>query len=137
MEKIQWFTVANLLVCAIILPLSRLYGFVKAIKECNCFHLVSITEVITLANIKSAKKRIRQTEKRTAHNRMYVSAARTYVKRTRQLIADGKLDEAETAANMAYKTLDKAARKHVIHPRNAARRKGRLMAALEKARQAS
>ena len=99
--------------------------------------MVSITEVITLANIKSAKKRIRQTEKRTAHNRMYVSAARTYVKRTRQLIADGKLDEAETAANMAYKTLDKAARKHVIHPRNAARRKGRLMAALEKARQAS
>lgn len=90
-----------------------------------------------MANIQSAKKRIRQTQKRTAHNRMYVSAARTYVKRTRQLIADGKLDEAEAAASMAYKTLDKAARKHVIHPRNAARRKGRLMATLEKARQAS
>jgi small subunit ribosomal protein S20 len=88
-----------------------------------------------LANIQSAKKRIRQTEKRTAHNRMYISSARTYVKKTRQLIADGKLEEAETAATQAYKTLDKAARKHVIHPRNAARRKGRLMAALEKARQ--
>jgi hypothetical protein len=35
---------------------------------------------------------------------------------------------------MAYKTLDKAARKNVIHPRNAARRKGRLMASLEAAK---
>ena len=90
-----------------------------------------------MANIQSAKKRIRQTEKRTAHNRMYISSARTYVKKARQLIVDGNLDEAEATANMAFKTLDKAARKHVIHPRNAARRKGRLMAALEKARQAS
>ncbi|MBK7895258.1 MAG: 30S ribosomal protein S20 [Candidatus Promineifilaceae bacterium] len=90
-----------------------------------------------MANIQSAKKRIRQTQKRTAHNRTYISTARTYVKRTRQLLADGKLDEAQAAANLAYKTLDKAARKNVIHPRNAARRKGRLMAALEHARQNS
>ncbi len=88
-----------------------------------------------MANIQSAKKRIRQTEKRTAHNRSYISAARTYVKKTRQFIADGDLEKAEATANMAYKTLDKAARKNVIHPRNAARRKGRLMAALEQARQ--
>ncbi|GJM40557.1 MAG: 30S ribosomal protein S20 [Ardenticatenaceae bacterium] len=88
-----------------------------------------------MANIQSAKKRIRQTQKRTVHNRTYISAARTYVKRTRQLIADGNLEEAQSTANMAYKTLDKAARKRVLHPRNAARRKGRLMAALEKARQ--
>ncbi|MCP4420539.1 MAG: 30S ribosomal protein S20 [Chloroflexi bacterium] len=88
-----------------------------------------------MANIQSAKKRVRQTEKRTAHNRRYTSAARTYVKRARQFIADGNLDEAETTAVLAYKTLDKAARKRVIHPRNAARRKGRLMAALAKARQ--
>lgn len=90
-----------------------------------------------MANIQSAKKRIRQTQKRTAHNRTYISAARTYVKKTRQLIAEGDLEQAEEVANLAYKTLDKAARKHVIHPRNAARRKGRLMAALEKARQDS
>jgi len=89
-----------------------------------------------LANTQSAKKRIRQIAKRTAHNRSYTSAARTYVKKARRLIAEGKLDEAESVANMAYKTLDKAARKHVIHPRNAARRKGRLMAALHEARNA-
>lgn len=87
-----------------------------------------------MANIQSAKKRIRQTAKRTQSNRVYRSSARTYVKRTRQLIAAGKLDEAEAAAQLAYQTLDKAARRRVIHPRNAARRKGRLMASLAKAK---
>lgn len=87
-----------------------------------------------MANTKSAKKRIRQTEKRTARNRVYRSSARTYIKKTRQLIAAGQLDEAEAVAVQAYSTLDKAARKHVIHPRNAARRKGRLMAQLAQAR---
>lgn len=88
-----------------------------------------------MANTKSAKKRIRQTEKRTEHNRQYRASARTYVKKARRLIEEGKLDEAEVAANQAYKTLDKAARKRVVHPGNAARRKGRLMAALAAARQ--
>lgn len=87
-----------------------------------------------MANIQSAKKRIRQTAKRTQLNRVYRSSARTYIKKTRQHIADGNLDAAEESAQLAYKTLDKAARKNVIHPRNAARRKGRLMAALAAAR---
>lgn len=95
------------------------------------------SEVIALANTKSAKKRIRQTKKRTAENRQYRVTARTFVKKARQLIADGNLEGAEAAANQAYQTLDKAARKNVLHPRNAARRKGRLMAALSAARTSS
>ena len=87
-----------------------------------------------MANIKSAKKRIRQSEKRTVHNRKYISGARTHIKKLRQLVADGKIDEAEKEAQAAYSTLDKAARKHVVHPRNAARRKGRIMAMLNAAR---
>ena len=87
-----------------------------------------------MANIQSAKKRIRQTVKRTERNRVFRASTRTYIKKTRQLIASGDLDEAEMMARKAYKTLDKSARKRIIHPRNAARRKGRLMAALEKAR---
>ena len=87
-----------------------------------------------MANIQSAKKRIRQTVKRTERNRVYRSSTRTHIKKTRQLIAEGNLDEADVMARKAYQMLDKAARRHVVHPRNAARRKGRLMAALEKAR---
>lgn len=90
-----------------------------------------------MANTASAKKRIRQTEKRTQRNRQYKAAARTHVKKVRRLIAENKLDEAELAAREAYQTLDKAASKNVVHPRNAARRKGRLMAALASARSAS
>jgi small subunit ribosomal protein S20 len=89
-----------------------------------------------LANITSAKKRIRQTVKRTERNRRYIAGARTYIKRTRNLIAEGKLDEAEATARQAYSTLDKAVRKGVVHRGNASRRKGRLMAALAEARQA-
>jgi small subunit ribosomal protein S20 len=88
-----------------------------------------------LANTDSAKKRIRQTKKRTVLNRQYRSSARTYIKKAQRLMAEGNIEEAEVAANEAYKTLDKAARKHVLHPRNAARRKGRLMAALAAAQQ--
>lgn len=87
-----------------------------------------------MANIQSAKKRIRQTARRSKQNRVYIASARTYIRRTRELISDGELDEAELVARQAYQTLDKAARKRVVHPRNAARRKGRLMAALDRAR---
>lgn len=87
-----------------------------------------------MANTDSAKKRVRQTEKRTERNRRYKAAARTHVKKVRRLIAENKLDEAEQAARDAYATLDKSARKNVVHPRNAARRKGRLMAAIAAAR---
>lgn len=87
-----------------------------------------------MANTESAKKRIRQTEKRTERNRHYRGSARTYIKKVRRLIAENKLDEAEAVARDAYQTLDKAAQKKIVHPKNAARRKGRLMAALAAAR---
>ena len=90
-----------------------------------------------MANIQSAKKRMRQNEKHRQHNRHYTSAARTHIRRTRELIESGKLDEAEESMRQAASILDKAARKRVIHPGNAARRKSRLMAQLAEARQAA
>jgi len=96
-----------------------------------------ITEDLDLANIQSAKKRIRQTAKRTVHNRMYLAAARTHVRKANQLIKTGELDAAETAVREACSTLDKAARKNVLHPGNASRRKGRLMAKLASAQAAA
>ena len=87
-----------------------------------------------MANTTSAKKRIRQNVKRRERNRQYRSAARTYIKKTRNLIEEGKLDEAEASMRQAVSTLDKAARKGVIHKNNASRRKSRIMTALAKAR---
>ncbi|MCA9938333.1 MAG: 30S ribosomal protein S20 [Anaerolineales bacterium] len=90
-----------------------------------------------MANIKSAKKRIRSSERRRVYNRHFRASARTYVKKTRQLIAEGRLDEAEQMSRAAASMLDKAARKGVIHKSNADRRKGRLMQALATARKAA
>ena len=87
-----------------------------------------------MANTQSAKKRIRQNAKRRERNRIYRSAARTHIKRTRTLIAAGQLEEAETAMKEAVSTLDKAARKGILHKGNASRRKSRIMKAYARAR---
>lgn len=81
-----------------------------------------------MANHKSALKRIRQNEKRRIYNRMYRSRTRTFVKKARTLIDSGKSQEdAVTATKAALRELDMAASRGVIHKRNAARRKSRLM----------
>ncbi len=87
-----------------------------------------------MANIKSALKRIRQNEKRRLHNRAYRSRTRTLIKNARTAIESGNVDEAREATRVAVRDLDKLATRGVVHKRNAARRKGRLMkqlAALE------
>jgi small subunit ribosomal protein S20 len=88
-----------------------------------------------LANTKSAIKRVRSSERRRKVNQVHRSRARTYVKKTRVLIAAGRLDEAEAMVREASSALDVAARKGVIHDNNAARRKSRLMKQLNQAKQ--
>jgi small subunit ribosomal protein S20 len=82
----------------------------------------------------SAKKRLRQTEKRRVHNRVYRSRARSQIKKTDRLISERKLAE---AAASAVKALDRAAQKGVIHKKNAARRKSRLLKRLSRAQSRS
>ena len=78
-----------------------------------------------MANIKSQIKRNRQNEKRRLRNRTTRGAARTAVKDARTAL-ESKTD-LKTSVLFAISMLDKAANKGAIHPRNAARRKGRLM----------
>ena len=80
-----------------------------------------------MANHKSALKRIRQNEKRRLHNRSYRNRARTLVKQAREAIERGDVDEAREATRMATRDLDTLASRGIIHSRNAARRKSRLM----------
>ncbi len=82
-----------------------------------------------MANNKSQIKRIRQAEKRRILNRTFRNRARTLVKQARLAIHShkGTVETAEDATIRAVRDLDKAASKGIIHPRNAARRKSRLM----------
>jgi small subunit ribosomal protein S20 len=89
-----------------------------------------------LANIKSSAKRARQNVKRREQNRYFKATARGYVKKARTQIESNDLDAAEATVQQATVALDKAAQKGIIHPNNAARRKSRLMKALNKARAA-
>jgi small subunit ribosomal protein S20 len=79
-----------------------------------------------LANTKSAQKAMRQTERRTAQNRSRRSAVRTFVKKAGIAVL-GTSDNAAEVVRQAVKALDKAAKRGIIHPNAAARRKSRLM----------
>ncbi len=89
-----------------------------------------------MANHKSAIKRIRQSDKRRDYNRAYRSRARTFVKKARITIDGSDTQAAEEATRLAIQDLDKAASKGVIHKRNAARRKSRLMKQLNEMKNA-
>ncbi len=63
---------------------------------------------------------------------------RTYVTKAEKLIDAGNdMDAAGEAVKQAISVLDKTARRNVLHPNNAARRKSNLMRRLNKARVAS
>ena len=61
------------------------------------------------------------------------SKAKTLVTKARRLIEDDEMEAAEAVVQDAVVALDKAAKKRAIHPKNAARRKSRLMGRLHKA----
>jgi small subunit ribosomal protein S20 len=84
-----------------------------------------------VANIKSQIKRNKQNEKRRLRNRVVRGAARTAVKNANTAMTTG--EESKAPILTAISALDKAAEKGAVHPRNAARRKSRLMKAANKA----
>ncbi len=79
-----------------------------------------------MANIKSAIKRIRQTEKRRVRNAAVRSTVRTSVKSARAAIEGGQAAQARETLLRTIQVLDKAVTKGVIHKNTAARKKSRL-----------
>jgi small subunit ribosomal protein S20 len=74
----------------------------------------------------SAKKRVRQTEKRTLANKATRTSMRTIEKRMLALIEAGNAAEAKKLLPELYQRLDKAAKRRVIHPNKAANRKAKI-----------
>jgi small subunit ribosomal protein S20 len=77
---------------------------------------------------KSAKKQMRQSRRRAAHNRTQRSQLRTALKKVRAAGSGAAGSGAEAAKAYADATtlLDRAAQKRLIHPNAAARQKSRL-----------
>ena len=85
---------------------------------------------------KAAKKYMRVTAKNTALNKIVKGVVKSAIKKTREAVTAGKLDEAKDWLKKANKSLDKAAQKKVIKKNTAARKKSRLNALVKKATKA-
>ena len=85
-----------------------------------------------MAHHKSAKKRIRQTARRTAVNRARVSRVRSFIKNVEAANAGGDKKAAEAALKTAQPELQRGATKGVIHRNTAARKLSRLSAQIKK-----
>lgn len=85
-----------------------------------------------MANIKSAKKRILVSEKRTARNKSIRSKVKTAIKKVDAAIAANDKAAATEALRNAVSELDKATKKGVYHKNTCARKVSRLTIAVNK-----
>ncbi len=79
-----------------------------------------------MPNIKSAKKRVLVSNKKTAQNKMIKNEVKTYVKKVELLVSEGKTEEAKLALNETFSVIDSAVSKGVLHRNNAANKKAKL-----------
>jgi len=79
-----------------------------------------------MPNIKSAIKRVKQSEKRRLQNASQKSALRTAIKAVDTAVANNEIETAKAALIFASKKLDTAASKGLIHKNAAANKKSRL-----------
>lgn len=79
-----------------------------------------------MAHHRSAKKRIRQTEKRTAINRSRVSRIKTFVRKVEMALAKGDQGAAQAAFAAAEPEIRRGVTKGVLHLNTASRKISRL-----------
>ncbi|MBX3115462.1 MAG: 30S ribosomal protein S20 [Fimbriimonadaceae bacterium] len=78
-----------------------------------------------MANLKSSKKDIRRSSKKTEVNKGVRTSLKTYVKKVRVAVEAGDKDQVQANLKQAVKNIDKAAQRGIIHKNQAARRKSR------------
>lgn len=80
-----------------------------------------------MANTRSARKRIRSSERKRIRNRAVRSSVRTKVAKARRtLLGAGDGGDSEQDLRAAIRALDRASEKGILHRNNARRRKSRL-----------
>jgi len=79
----------------------------------------------------SAKKRMRQYDKRRKYNRSYKKAIKERLKTFQEAVKTGTPEQVQTEFKAAVKKLDKAAARRVIHPNKAAHKKSQLALMLQ------
>ena len=82
--------------------------------------------------IKSAKKALRQSFRKRAHNVTYKQKMKDLLKQVKTLASQQKIQEAKKMLPAIYKILDKAAKEKVIKKNAAARGKSRITKLLDR-----
>lgn len=86
----------------------------------------------SLANIKSAKKRILVTRTKAARNKSIKSAVKTSIRKVDAAVAQKDKAAAEAALTEAISTISKATSKGVYHKNTSSRKIGRMTVAVNK-----
>ena len=76
-----------------------------------------------MANIKSAKKRVKVIQTKTLQNQMVKSQLHTVVKKFNAAVASGDKEAALAAYTLAVKKVDQAAARGIMHKNAAAHKK--------------
>ncbi len=84
-----------------------------------------------MANIRSAKKRIRRTSRQVVVNRNRVGGVRTSIKKVEQAILDGNVVAAKSAFQVAQPMIMRGAQKGIMHRNKASRTLSRLSARIK------
>lgn len=79
-----------------------------------------------MPNIKSAKKRVLVTKKKTLINQMHKTALKTAIKKFENAVAQADKDNAKVLFNDAVKKLDQSVKQGILHKNAAARKKSQL-----------
>lgn len=82
-----------------------------------------------MPNIKSAKKRVKVIQVKTAQNKAVKTNLKTVIKKAQGAVSTGAADSV-AAVREAIKKIDQAAAKGLIHKNNAARKKSALASKL-------
>ena len=75
-----------------------------------------------MAHSKQKQKTARLNDERRLHNKSFRSSMRTAIRKVLAAVESKDLDAAKVALVAAHKSIDKCAKRNIIHPNNASRR---------------
>lgn len=85
-----------------------------------------------MPNIKSAKKRVKVIKTKTMRNQVIKTNLKTCIKKFDECVAKADRENAVAACQLAFKKIDQAVAKGVLHKNTASRKKSQLSLKLNK-----
>lgn len=85
-----------------------------------------VYKVVKMPILPNAKKRLRRDRRKARYNLEAKNKVKAIIKTVRDFVTSGEVEKAKKELPKAQKIIDKAAKKNIVHKKNAARKKSRL-----------